>query len=223
MFKLITVFLRRQDLSRAQFRAYYEGHHMPMALQHVHRFGFSKYLRNHVVGEAGAPPGFDCLTEFYFESPERAAASQGFMATPEGKVFADDELNFLDMGYHPSVPVIEQVLSGPPRVVDPVPTYKKMLVVKHGASRSADAVRKEAEQFGRELAQRNGALLQRVTLDLPLPDMPGAPFDAVITLWPAQPNAFAQCGPLHWHNDSDWHTLLDIEALEATPAQLGVR
>ena len=104
MTKIVTLFLRRADLTRAQFRQHYEVRHVPMNLAANRYFGFHKYVRNHVVGaEPGLLPlpEFDAFTEFSFRDLSKAVDAQAFMATPDGKALADDELNFLDMGYHP--------------------------------------------------------------------------------------------------------------------------
>ncbi len=222
MTKIITVFRRRQDLSRVQFRNYYEGHHVVMALQYVHHFGFHKYLRNHVVASVGAELDFDCLTEFHFKDAEQASQSAGFLQTPEGKMFADDELNFLDMSYHPSIAFIEKVVAGPPRGVDLGLTRKKMLVLKLvGATSGADVAR-VAEAFATGLAQRHSDELLRVSLDLPavVPTVVGE-IAAVITLWPRQ-GSLPPSQALQWPHDSADALWLDIESIEATPAQLGL-
>lgn len=220
MIKVLTVFKRRGDLSVAAFRDYYEGHHVRLALQHVHHFGFRKYLRNHVVGSGGDAPGFDCLTEFYFESPEQAMQSQGFMVTPEGKLFADDELNFLDMGYHPSFGLLEEVLAGPPRGVDPTPTHKRMWVMRRPAAVDAETFAGRVRQWALAWADRHAAAVRRVTLDTAIAGQLGTPpFDTLVTLWPASSDLPAvDAGGV----GAGWMTVLDVEAIEATPAQLGL-
>ena len=146
MIKILTVFVRRADLSRRGFRDYYEGHHVKLAMEHVAEFGFRKYARNHVVGPEGVEPGFDCLTEFFFESLEQAGSSAGFMQTPEGRIFAEDELNFLDMSHHPSFELVEHVLCGPPRAVDPKGLRKQALVLSRAAGKSAAEFARTAQE-----------------------------------------------------------------------------
>jgi hypothetical protein len=65
----MTLFLRRRDRTRKQFRDCYEGDHVAMVWQRTQFFGFTKYVRNHLVGAHGSPPArpfpeFDCCSEY---------------------------------------------------------------------------------------------------------------------------------------------------------------
>jgi uncharacterized protein (TIGR02118 family) len=218
--KILTVFVRRPDLTREGFRSYYEGHHVKLAMQHVKRFGFRKYVRNHVVGPAGAEPGFDCLTEFFFESLEQAGSSVGFMNSPEGKIFAEDELNFLDMSRHPSFELAENVVAGPPRAVDPKGLRKHALVLTRAPGRSAEDFARSAREHAAALARRNAGAIHRLMLDLAVQG-PGRvpPWDAALVLWPADPGARAEW--LRWPDPSDRAVFVELESLEEPPELLG--
>src|SRR5437899_1449526 len=101
MLKVMTLFLRRPDMTRRQFRDYYEGNHVAMGLAANKHFGFSKYVRNHTVAAHASPPAralreFDCFSEYTFADVDRAVKAQEYMLTPGGQSLAQDELNFLD-------------------------------------------------------------------------------------------------------------------------------
>jgi uncharacterized protein (TIGR02118 family) len=213
------VFVRRPDLSRKAFRDYYEGHHVKLAMEHVAEFGFHKYVRNHVVGPEGVDPGFDCLTEFFFESAEQAANSAGFMATPEGRIFAEDELNFLDMSRHPSFELVEHVLHGPPRGVDPKGLRRQALVLTRAAGKGPEAFARTAVEHARALASRHAGEIGRLMLDLSVQG-PGRepPWDAILWLWPAV--AGARTGWLRWPEASDRAVAVELESLEEPPELL---
>jgi uncharacterized protein (TIGR02118 family) len=213
MTKIVTVFRRRAQDTRAQFRDYYEGHHVAMGLAANRHFGFTKYVRNHVVGDAvaGQEPGFDCLTEFTFGGIEQAVKAQAFMLTPEGKALAEDELNFLDMSHHPSFAVEETVLIGPPRTVDPGMVTKYLLAV--GPMQGSQALTEGVNALLQALPRRS---VHRLTLDRAEAGPAGdPPFAALLTLWPAGDGAAPAefCWSLH----GDWWTLLKIDSLEAPP------
>ncbi len=222
MLKIVTVFLRRPDLSRAAFRSYYEGHHVPLALTHARDFGFLKYVRNFITGSLGDPPGFDCLTEFWFESPDAAAASMGFMSTAEGKALADDELNFLDMSFHPSLAVEERLIAGPARGIDGRHTTKTAIAMKRAGGIAADAFPSAVEAFGRTLADAHTGSLHRLTLDLVLPGGPTPPFDAILTAWPLEgtilPASFIASPEI-----AAWCSVLTLDSTEEPPGVLGLR
>src|SRR5262249_44212611 len=164
--KILTVFVRRPDLTREAFRSHYEKRHVPRAMEHVAHFGFRKYVRNHVVGPDGVEPGFDCLTEFFFRSLEDAGSSVGFMSSPEGRWFAEDELNFLDMSPPPSLELAESVVAGPPRGVDPKGVRKQALVLARAPGKSAEEFSRAAREHARTLARANAGRIHRLMLDL---------------------------------------------------------
>src|SRR5579871_5799943 len=101
MLKVMTLFVKRPDMTRREFRDYYEGNHVAMGLAANRYFGFSKYVRNHTVAAHASAPAralreFDCFSEYTFPGVEQAVKAQEYMLTPGGKALAEDELNFLD-------------------------------------------------------------------------------------------------------------------------------
>ncbi|WP_245648849.1 EthD domain-containing protein [Sphingomonas sanxanigenens] len=89
MIKTIGFMPRRPDISRAQFREYYETRHAPLA---VPLFPFIRYRRNHLA-DMEVEPGFDCISEFWVPSLNRIGE---LMAGEVGDTMRADERNFLD-------------------------------------------------------------------------------------------------------------------------------
>jgi len=222
MSKIVTVFVRRADLTREQFRRYYEERHVPLARPHFPDFGFHKTIRNHVVEPPGSAPGFDCLTEFHFESAAQIQRSAAFMSTPECRRVSEDELNFLDMSQHPSLEVREQILAGPPRSPDPPLARKTLLVLRRAAAKSAEAYAASVERFARELAERHASGIRRLMLDLVAPSAGASPrFDAILSLWPEPGRRALEA--LSWPDATDEARVVDVEAIEWPPAAAPAR
>jgi len=112
MFKFMVLMKRKADLSREEFKSYYEDVHAPAALK---RFPIRKYVRNYLVVPPGSPePDFDCITEFWFDDLEGALKVQevlGDYKTEVGKIFLADEEKFQDRGKTRSFLVDERVSS----------------------------------------------------------------------------------------------------------------
>lgn len=87
--KTIGFMPRRPDISRAQFRDYYETRHAPLA---VPLFPFIRYRRNHLT-DMDVEPGFDCISEFWVPSLNQIGE---LMAGEVGDTMRADERNFLD-------------------------------------------------------------------------------------------------------------------------------
>ncbi len=86
--KALALMPRRPDLTREQFRRYYESRHTPLALRY---FRFRKYVRNHLLS---APDiGFDCVSEFW---PAQMDATFALMQTKVGERMREDERQFAD-------------------------------------------------------------------------------------------------------------------------------
>lgn len=95
MVKTIVLIKRKPELSREEFAKHYEEVHAPLALKHLPMI--KRYVRNHVVDVAGMEgPGFDCLTELWFDTLEDAAKVIEFVQSDAGQVIRDDEQKFLD-------------------------------------------------------------------------------------------------------------------------------
>ena len=93
MLKMIALLKKRAGMSRAEFRAYYEGHHVPLI------FGqqgpnMLEYRRNYLPEVVA---GFDVVTEIWFK--DRATMEAAMMIASTGVIgeqIARDEENFLD-------------------------------------------------------------------------------------------------------------------------------
>lgn len=227
MLKVMTLFLKRPDLTRRQFRDYYEGHHVAMGLAANKYFGFTKYVRNHVVGASPSPPArpfpeFDCFSEYTFRDVNAAVEAQKFMLTPGGKALAEDELNFLDMSYHPSFGSAETLMAGSPRGVDVGITRKWALVLSRGEGIGGPEFLTSVEAFARAFAQQHPQTFERMVLDAPLDGPAGRPpFDAILSLWPK--TAMGSPPPeFRWSQARDQALVLTLESLEAAPETLGL-
>jgi hypothetical protein len=227
MLKVMTLFLKRPDLTRRQFRDYYEGHHVAMGLAANKYFGFTKYVRNHVVGASPSPPArlfpeFDCFSEYTFRDVDAAVEAQKFMLTADGKALAEDELNFLDMSYHPSFGSAETLIAGAPRGVDVGVTRKWALVLSRGEGIDAAEFLGSVQEFARGYAHRHPETYVRLVLDAPLDGPAGRPpFDAILSLWP-KAGVTQEPAQLRWPRARDQALVLALESLEAAPETLGL-
>src|ERR1700761_1799610 len=85
MLKMIALLKKRPGMSRADFCAYYEGHHAPLILRQQGP-NMLEYRRNYLTGEminGTEDMPFDVITEFLY--PDRAAFDRAFdrMLAPE--------------------------------------------------------------------------------------------------------------------------------------------
>lgn len=208
---------RRADFTRAAFRDYYETQHAPLALRHIRTF--AKYVRNHVVRGEPQEPGFDCLSEFWFDAPEAAADIGAWLASAEGQVLREDEAKFMDRSRIASCAVSERRLTGPARRVESGVVRKLGLALVRASSATAADFETQLARFGEELIRRNEPSILRASLDLPLdPMQANLPLHALISIWPAAPETAldlpargAAIGGL---------TVLTLEAIETPPAAL---
>jgi uncharacterized protein (TIGR02118 family) len=102
--KFMVLMKRKPGLSREEFKKYYEEVHAPAALK---RFPIKKYVRNYVVVPPGAPdPGFDCVTEFWYDNMEDAISTARIWKHQGG---LGDEATFIDTSGEVSFQVEEGV------------------------------------------------------------------------------------------------------------------
>jgi uncharacterized protein (TIGR02118 family) len=188
MFKVLGFIPRRPDLTRAFFRDYYETRHVVLALRTLR--GFSKYVRNHVVRSAPQEPGFDCLPEWWFDSPKDAADIAAWVASPAGQVLHEDEAKFMDRPRMASCPVNERLLFGPARIVESGVVRKLGLVLTRAGATSTADFEAELTRFGKELMRRNEGAITRVCLDVPVdPRQVDPRLHALFSIWPATPES----------------------------------
>ncbi len=92
MCKMIVVLYRREDFTRARFRAYLEDVHGAMAERLP---GLVAYRQNHVVEDpTRRDPGWDAVVELWWETREEMERAWG---TPEGLAATDDLAVFADL------------------------------------------------------------------------------------------------------------------------------
>jgi hypothetical protein len=110
--KIISLIRRRPDISRAQFREYYETQR---ALLGACYFPFRKYVRNHLLSSIPADPGFDVLLECWIDRNQLLKTLSG----ETERLFAEDEARFMNAPPRPgAVEVVEHLVMGPPRRTD---------------------------------------------------------------------------------------------------------
>jgi len=227
MLKVMTLFVKRPDMTRRQFRDYYEGNHVAMGLAANKYFGFTKYVRNHVVAVHASPPArafpeFDAFSEYTFKDVDVAVKAQEYMLTPGGKALAEDELNFLDMSYHPSFGVQETLIAGTARGVEAGLRGKVALVIARADKASSAEFQDSVLAFARQYAQAHAGSFVRLTLDAALDTLAGRPpFDAILNLWTKPGNPAAPTG-FRWPGAADSALVLEIESIEAATETLGI-
>lgn len=95
MFHVLSMLVRRPDLTRADFHAHYEQTHTPTALPLM--TGIEHYVRNHIAEVlCGEDPLFDTLSEFGYTSLEVMQQNVATMASERGAAVRADELTFMD-------------------------------------------------------------------------------------------------------------------------------
>ena len=145
MLKTFALIARRPDLTREAFREHYEEIHSPLALPLFE--GLDRYVKYHLERDLVGHADFDVISTFWYESAERAIASQQRFDGPEGEPIKRDEATFMDQ---------------PPR--------------PHPAGRGGDADRRRGGRrgVGAELRLREGAGVGRRGLLRGLRRMPVA-------------------------------------------------
>jgi len=193
MLKIIALIPRRADLTRADFRNYYETRHTPLALQYFRTFG--KYLRNHLAPDAPADLPFDVMSEFWFKDAAGPLAAQAFLASPAGAIIREDEERFMKRSGILSIVVDEHLLAGPPRVVESDVVPKQAFFIR----RRDDADPAQFISDVRQYVAPAAPSAHRVTLDLPKTGDGSAPrnpvVDAVVSVWPKRAGAGLRLGP----------------------------
>jgi len=91
---VIAYLYRRPDLERAAFRRHYETRHARLAQTLLPPF--SHYVRNHVIGSAGALTPPDCLSEFGYASVARRRETAEILGSERALALREDELRFMD-------------------------------------------------------------------------------------------------------------------------------
>ena len=144
------------------------------------------------------------------------------MLTPGGKALADDELNFLDMSYHPSFAVQETLIAGAPRGVEPGLRGKVALIIARGDASPAAVFQESVRAFARQFAQRHAGSFVRLTLDAAVDSAAGRPpVDALLNLW-TKPGDVQVPADFSWPQATDSALVLEVESIEAATETLGL-
>lgn len=120
--KIICLLSKRSDLSRAEFKRYYEENHAPLTAKLLPFY--TKYRRNYVAdiqdyetdhldNKAGNTPPFDVVTELTFDCRENYEKLINALSDPEIRytITADEENLFDRENMH--VYVVEECASKP--------------------------------------------------------------------------------------------------------------
>lgn len=184
MIKILGFIPRRNDLTRAAFRDYYETRHVVLALKNIR--SFAKYVRNHVVQGVPQDPDFDCLPEWWFDGPEIATQIAEWVASPAGIVLRNDEANFMNQSHMASCGVTEQLLFGPPRSPEAGIVRKIGFLLSRAPASTSSDFESELARFGQEVLRRNQGALTRVSLDVPVdPLQKDLRLNALLWVWPS--------------------------------------
>jgi uncharacterized protein (TIGR02118 family) len=101
LIKIVAMIRRRPDLSRDDFRDYYENRHAPL----FHRVipdevasAIIHYVQNHAItlGRGTTETTYDCVTEIGFDDRAQLDVWNRWYLGDEGRVLRDDEENFMD-------------------------------------------------------------------------------------------------------------------------------
>lgn len=101
VYKILLLMKRKPGMSVADFRAYYEQHHAPLALQHG--ASMTRYVRRFLDPQPHGENGpceelaYDVITELWFDDEAKFRGTLGYITThvmPEDVVA--DELNLFD-------------------------------------------------------------------------------------------------------------------------------
>jgi len=101
--KILLLMKRRPGMSVADFRDYYENHHVPLAMSHGGGVQLSKYVRRYLEPQGNAETGlneelpYDVITELWFDNEAMWQGTVQYLTTTimHPEVVAD-ELNLFD-------------------------------------------------------------------------------------------------------------------------------
>lgn len=111
MIKLTFALVRRPELSREQFQAYWFDHHAPLVASVREVLRIRRYVQSHslpddisepIRASRGAPPPYDGVAQLWWDSLDDMAASAGDPAAAEaGRRLLEDERKFIDLSRSP--------------------------------------------------------------------------------------------------------------------------
>jgi uncharacterized protein (TIGR02118 family) len=111
MIKLTFALVRRPELTREAFQAYWLDHHAPLVASVREALRIRRYVQTHSLpaetsealrASRGGPEGYDGVAELWWDSLEDVAAA---MADPAGvtagRLLLEDERKFIDLARSP--------------------------------------------------------------------------------------------------------------------------
>ncbi|MGI9594625.1 MAG: EthD domain-containing protein [Acidimicrobiales bacterium] len=113
MIKLTFCLRRRQDLSREEFRRYWQDEHGPLVRERAPALGIRKYQQVHTLVEdelhralqarnGGAPEPFDGIAEVWVDDVETFRGGTGTAESRQAaRDLLEDEANFIDLANSP--------------------------------------------------------------------------------------------------------------------------
>jgi uncharacterized protein (TIGR02118 family) len=110
MIKLMLLLTRKPGMSFADFRDYYEDHHVRLATSFA--TPLVRYKRNYIDAAVLGAPGCDCITEVWYDVPGTWEEQRSRIVSPEmsARIAADEE-KFLDR-QATRIVVVDEVESG---------------------------------------------------------------------------------------------------------------
>ena len=113
MLKFVVVLYRKVDSSRAQFRAYLQEVHGPLAERIP---GLRQYIQNHAVDDPVRPhPGWDAVVELWWDSRD---AMEAAWRSPEGEDATADLERFADVA-RTTWSIVDECVRRAPRALAP--------------------------------------------------------------------------------------------------------
>tara|TARA_R110002110_G_scaffold409068_2_gene631115 strand:+ start:3804 stop:4451 length:648 start_codon:yes stop_codon:yes gene_type:complete len=214
MRKRLSIKTRRPDLSRSEFRHYYETCHVPLGLSFINHFKWLRYVRNHVRSSSGSLITFDCYAEFWVADDADDEALYGFLRSEDFRRLDLDDRQFLDISRRLSFEVREVVLL-PAQATSPGRHNKAVLMWKQGAN-----PREVAEMAASRIVSALTDQLHFAALDVALPPVPEeSPFDAFLSL------EYKGSAPLAMDSSllpqARW-ALVEVDPVETPPEKLAV-
>ncbi|QIB51539.1 EthD domain-containing protein [Pseudomonas sp. OIL-1] len=171
--KAVSLLVRKPDISRAAFRAYYERHYCLLAMQH---FPFRRYVRNHLL-ENDDRFGFDCISEFGLAEEFRRVP---LMGSRSRQLMEADELEFMQ-------PELIRVAAAEEHILfaadshGPSQQRQVLLFRDEGPGPGPQGLKQGIETLGAELLRQLDSVSE-MKLDLLTSD-PAQPFPFDALLW----------------------------------------
>ncbi len=148
MLKQLSIFRRREDLSREAFRDYWRTRHPDVVTRLP---GIRRYVQNHVTAVLRGEPGWDGIAEVWFDDIESMRANAG---SPVLADIREDEANFIAAGSMVSIVTTEHVLGGDSTGQE---LRKVLALVKRRAGLTAERFQKQwGSRIGRQVADLSG-------------------------------------------------------------------